>query len=242
MIDELFDRVFVISMPSSVARRAYIREHFAATHISNYECFDAVVGADLDLDALKKAGLVAERPREHGGQDLLPGEIGASMSHIRVYETALARGYDRIMVCEDDIRFVRGANALFDYYMREVPADWDIVHFQSLRPVGSGLHWDSMRRKISEHVYLGYNEGAGASCYALTRRCTEFLLRHAYPINKAPDGLTNWPTGWWPECSGYRGYIVDPLPCVSGVFESDVGPREVDVTEKLFRSWQAGDR
>jgi GR25 family glycosyltransferase involved in LPS biosynthesis len=141
------------------------------------------------------------------------------------------------MVCEDDIRFCNDANARIARYMTEIPGDWDIAHFQSLRPVGCGEKWDDMRQRVSRHVYRGYNEGAGASCYALTRRCMEFLLQFAYPISKAPDGLTNWPTGWWPECEPYAGYVFDPLPCESGVFESDIGDRGVDVPEILYRRW-----
>ncbi len=52
--------------------------------------------------------------------------------------------------------------------MAEMPRNWDIIHFMSTRPVGSGDKLDVNRKKITEHVYLGYNEGAGAACYALS--------------------------------------------------------------------------
>lgn len=237
MIDDLFDRVYVISMQSSTNRREHIRRHFAETGINNYVFFDAFAGAELDLEAMKESRLVETKPSEHGGVELKPGEVGASLSHIRVYEMARDLGQERILVCEDDIRFCPDANERIGMYMDEVPADWDIVHFQSLRPVGNGDGWDRRRIRVSRHVYRGYNEGAGASCYALTRRCMGFLLKHAYPISKAPDGLTNWPTGWWPECGGYNGYIVDPLPCRSGIFASDVGERKANVPAILYREW-----
>lgn len=224
-------------MESSTKRRDYIRRHFAENGITNYEFFDATVGVDLDLEKLRGSGFVAQKPTEHGGADLTPGEVGASLSHIRVYETASALGHESILVCEDDIRFCPDANDRISGYLDEIPSDWDIVHFQSLRPVGNGDGWDKMRERISRHVYRGYNEGAGASCYALTQRCIGFLLEHAYPISKAPDGLTNWPTGWWPECRGYNGYIVDPLPCMSGVFASDIGDRGVNVPAILYGEW-----
>jgi len=236
--DAAFDHIYVISLASSSSRRAYIREHFNEIGITRYEFFDGVVGADLDLDDRKASGMLEDKPQTHGGVDLLPGEVGASWSHIEVYNDAVERGFDRVMVCEDDIRFRDDANERLTLYLEEVPADWDIIHFQSLRAVGSGGEWDARRKRLTEHVYRGYNEGAGASCYALTRRCIEFLLRHAFPINKAPDGLTNWPTGWWEACRGYKGYIVDPLLCESGVFDSDIGERPADVPGILLRRWR----
>ena len=224
-------------MRSSKKRRDHILRHFAEIGINNYEFFDAYVGADLDLKKLIDRCFVTPKPPEHAGVDLNPGEVGASLSHIRVYEIARDQGLERIMVCEDDIRFCHDASDRISMYMDEMPPDWDIVHFQSLRPVGNGDGWDKMRERVSMHVYRGFNEGAGASCYALTRRCIGFLLEHAYPICKAPDGLTNWPTGWWPECQGYNGYIVDPLPCISGVFASDIGARGVNIPANLYREW-----
>ena len=215
MIDSLFDRVIVISLASNSERREHIRQHFAETGITNYEFFDAINGAELDLAALKRAGTLADKPAEHGGTDLSPGEVGCAWSHIRVYESALARSLTRILVCEDDVQFCAGANAAIAGYMAEMPSDWDIIHFMSTRAVGSGDKCDVNRKKITEHVYLGYNEGAGSACYALTSRCMKFLLRYAYPINKAADGLTNWPSGSWQECRDYRGYIVTPLPATT---------------------------
>jgi glycosyl transferase family 25 len=223
MIDSLFDRVIVISLPNS-KRREHIRRHFAETGITNYEFFDAINGAELDLAALKRTGMLADKPAEHGGKDLVAGEVGCAWSHIRVYESALARGLRRILVCEDDVQFCAGANKMIAGYMAEMPSDWDIIHFMSTRAVGSGDKWDICRKMITEHVYLGYNEGAGSACYALTFRCMEFLLRYAYPINKASDGLTNWPSGWWEQCRGYRGYIVTPLPATT----KEQFPTEID--------------
>lgn len=214
MIDSLFDRVIVVSLPNS-ERREHIRRHFADSGITNYEFFDAIDGAELDLAALKRDGMLAHEPIEHGGRDLVPGEVGCAWSHIKVYESALVRSLKRIMICEDDVQFCAGANEVIEGYMAEMPNDWDIIHFMSTRAVGCGHKYDVGRKKITEHVYLGYNEGAGAACYALTSRCMEFLLRHAYPINKAADGLTNWPSGWWEQCRGYRGYIVTPLPATT---------------------------
>jgi len=241
MIDIVFDKVFVISLPSNAERRAHIRQHFSETGITNYEFFDAVVGAELDLAVLKQSRILADKPAAHGNTDLTPSEVGCAWSHIKVYETALAKRFKRILVCEDDVRFCENANDVFGRYMAEIPRDWDIIHFQSTRAVGSGDKWDIYRKKITRHVYLGYNEGAGAGCYALTRRCMKFLLRYAFPINKAADGLINWPTGWWKQCRGYRGYIVDPLPTTSGQFKTQIEDRSVNVPEILYQRWLDGN-
>ncbi len=86
MIDSLFDRVIVISLPSNSERREHIRQHFAETGITNYEFFDAINGAELDLAALKRAGILADNPPSMAtrtsarAKSAAPGAISASTS------------------------------------------------------------------------------------------------------------------------------------------------------------------
>ena len=238
MIDKFFDRTYVISLRSAVHRQAHIRRNFARAGIMRYHFFEAVKGADLDLLALKKARILADKPAGHGNIDLNPNEVGCAWSHIKIYESALALGFKRVLICEDDVKFRDDAGELFRQYFEEMPADWDIIHFLSTRPVGCDHPWDRLRKKVSDHVYQGYNEGAGSGCYAITRRGMKFLLRHAYPINKSADGLTSWPTGWWKQCRKYKGYVVDPQPCSSQPFRSEIGGRSEEVEKILYRRWK----
>jgi len=110
--------------------------------------------------------------------------------------------------------------------MKEVPDDWDIIHFHSHVDIGSGKHYDSNRKKMSEHVWRGYLEGEGSVCYAINRRAANFLLTGAFPVRYLLDGFLNKLTR--PSLSlEYHGYVCHPFIC--GVSNT---PSEIDKISK----------
>lgn len=84
---------------------------------------------EAQLDALKTGGvtnLVAER--FNAIQHLVHGAIGCSMSHMRCIQIAKERGWDHVLVCEDDVLFTNVPLFLtqLEKVMATVP-DWDVL-------------------------------------------------------------------------------------------------------------------
>jgi glycosyl transferase, family 25 len=219
VFDQLFDKVIVINLPDSARRREHIAKHFLHHRVRNYEFIPAVDGAKLDLCAMQRDGVVEfdDWKKRH----LTPGEVGCYLSHVRAWHTALHRSYSTVLICEDDVEFLPNAEDLICTQMRQVPADWDIIHFYSQFPVGCGRCMDGSRQIITANIWRGANEGAGAVCYALSARGAEFLDKSHLPIKYALDGVTARLT----RTPGYGGYIVHPLPCRLARFPSDIDAR-----------------
>jgi GR25 family glycosyltransferase involved in LPS biosynthesis len=215
-LNTLFDAIYVVSLPSSIARRASIREQFVRLGVEHYHLVDAIDGNTLDLAALKSQDILQN-------EKLSPGEIGCYLTHIQVYRDILQAEHKTALICEDDIVFSPNATELFSDYMQRMPPDWDILHFHSLHPVGNDSKRDKGRILIKEGIYQGYDEGRGTLCLALRPRCIRYLLDLAFPIKTAFDGITAWPTGWWTH--GYRGYIVSLFPCSIGPFKNEMAQR-----------------
>ena len=215
-LDEWFDKVFVISLPTSTARRQSVEQEFKQMGIGRYELVNAIDGFTLDLDSLRANGTLLN-------EKLTAGEVGAYLSHIKVFQDSLERGYERVLVCEDDIVFSQNAKELFHNYLTRMPEDWDIIHFHSHIPFGSNGSTARNRQPLLPGIYRGYNEGGGTLCNAYSKRCLTYLLNRAFPFKGAIDGLTNWPTGWWTK--GYKGYIVSPFPCRPGGFMNETERR-----------------
>uniref|UniRef100_A0A6C0M2F5 Glycosyl transferase family 25 domain-containing protein n=1 Tax=viral metagenome TaxID=1070528 RepID=A0A6C0M2F5_9ZZZZ len=84
---------------------------------------------EAQLAALKTGGvtnLVAER--FNAIQHLVHGAIGCSMSHMRCIQIAKERGWDHVLVCEDDVLFTNVPLFLtqLEKVMATVP-DWDVL-------------------------------------------------------------------------------------------------------------------
>jgi glycosyl transferase family 25 len=220
VIRDHFDKVFVINMKRSIKRRAMFLSQASIVGLSDTEIIRGVDGRNLDLGVMRSRGILRRDARLK--RDLTAGEVGCYLSHVYAWKSVLEREVKTALICEDDIVWMPDANVIVDRFMAEVPDDWDIIHFHSYVKIGSHLQNDPWRYRIGEHVWQGYNEGGGSVCYAITSRGAGFLLDIAFPICSAVDGRTNWLTGWWKACEGYRGYICWPFPCGIGNVSSEI--------------------
>ena len=207
-------------MPRSIKRRALFLFQSGLLQLSNAEIIPAIDGRNLDLDMMRSQGIL--QWDKHLKRALTAGEVGCYLSHLSAWRTLIERKHNTALICEDDLVWDTDANAIMDRFMAEVPSDWDILHFQNRVPIGSGKHNDPWRKQVSTHVWRGFNEGLGAACYAITPRGANFLLSIAFPIRSTLDGVTNWLTGWWKQCEGYKGYVCWPFPCEAGNVPSEI--------------------
>lgn len=102
--------VYVISLASSEARRAFMRDQLDCAGIE-YKVVDAIDGRALDPDSLARAA-----PK--GGVDycgnLTPGEIGAALSHLAMIRQIAETDCRYVAVLEDDVRLSPQARVVLD--------------------------------------------------------------------------------------------------------------------------------
>jgi len=166
--------------------------------IEKYEFFKAVDGKKMDLKQLKEQGLV------HKDVKLTRGEIGCALSHVYVWKEIVLGGLDKALICEDDAIFPDNIHKIATLAFRDMPNDWDIIHWFTSSPVKEG------RKHIKGNVYKGYTEDSGAVCYSVTRRGAEYLMTIGVPVQRPTDFSTRWLTAWWVE--DYTGYVILPTP------------------------------
>jgi GR25 family glycosyltransferase involved in LPS biosynthesis len=228
-LNKLFDKIYVISMPRSVDRRAHIVEHFGKNGISNWEFYDAIDGKGIDKnDPVFQKLLQLDNPWNASIEAL-----ACSLSHVTLYEKVLREGlYQKILICEDDVVFVEGASETIEGAARCGVPDWDILHLHSHFPISDPTEArNRYRTRVGEYVFVGFNEGGGTLCYGMNIRCMKFLLSIAYPIDKAADGLTNCASlieysavqKTWGFKGGMRPFLLAPFICEHNHFTSTIG-------------------
>lgn len=122
------DRIFVVSLRRETDRRARMAERLAGLR---FEFRDAVDKQDLDRDALVRDGTYDERRTRAAyrfTKDMSLGAIGCALSHRRLYEDMVARGWERMVVLEDDVvPRVAALDGLPDA-LRELPPTWELCY------------------------------------------------------------------------------------------------------------------
>lgn len=115
--------IFVINMERATERREHILAHLRDLGLKA-EILPAVEGARVLPEALP--------PGTH--PDLSAGEIGCYLSHVRFWETVVARGLDHAIVLEDDVRCSPNLMEIVHQVLASgVP--FDAVRLSALRPI-----------------------------------------------------------------------------------------------------------
>ena len=97
-------KVFVINLRRSLERRKDVSKKLDDAGIE-YEFFEGVDGTELNQDFLEKVHSHSLDEIRSYGRKMLPGEIGAAMSHLNVYRKIRSDKIDLALVLEDDIEF-----------------------------------------------------------------------------------------------------------------------------------------
>lgn len=89
------------------------------------------------------------------GQPVSNGDIGCTLSHLKVVKTAKALGLSKYVVFEDDVVFHEHLNVLIKLPSMQVPPDWDMIYFGGNHDGGfryvysDGSDWDRTKNQQS---------------------------------------------------------------------------------------------
>ena len=115
-INTYVDRIFYINMDRDVERNQNIIKEFNKNNIWNYERIPGVVVKDIPENHRIKGPWDKDLDKEA----YIRGSIGCLMSHKKIIETALDRGYEKICIFEDDILLIDNFEERFSSYINKI--------------------------------------------------------------------------------------------------------------------------
>ena len=159
MLDNYFDKIFYINLKRDVVRNSRMLEEFRKYNINNFERVDGVI-----YDSIPDRNLW--RNFNKSDEKYVIGSLGCRDSHLKVISIAKERKYKRILILEDDIRFVVNPNRL------EFPnMDWDMLYL-------GGMLEPHFRNQI-----------VCAFAYGLSERIYDDILNMAIPSGMEIDNF-----------------------------------------------------
>lgn len=143
MINKFFDHIYVINLDRRVDRKEEVKEELGKFGI-DYEIFSAVDGRELDIDV------------ESNGMRWNKSAYALTLTTIKILEDAKKKGYENILIFEDDIQL----DPLFDLKAKEqleyIPKNYDLLFLgmtHTTRPVRYNAFFSKAIAGFSCHAY-----------------------------------------------------------------------------------------
>lgn len=132
-INQFFTRVFVVSVPRFASRHKHVEENLQGLQ---FEFFWGADKQQLNIETVKADGTYDEelaKKLQRQGKALNLGEIACSLSHRNLYAEMLTKGWDKILILEDDVLPLTSNLDQLKEAMEELPADWELVYLGYLK-------------------------------------------------------------------------------------------------------------
>ena len=129
ILNSFFDHIYVITLERATDRHEHIRTELQGL---NYQLFYGKDKQNFTIEELKQKGIYDEdlaRQHHRYGKPMQEGQIGCSWSHAEVYKDVVAKGYQKVLILEDDIVINKKESRYLEKIIRELPKDWELLYF-----------------------------------------------------------------------------------------------------------------
>lgn len=176
-IDEYFDKVYVLNLNRRPERMDTIDRRMKFCNIE-YEKFGATDGG-----VMHKVWKSLDNPFFKN-----PNYLGCAISHLSIYNDAIEKGYNKILIIEDDSRIKMNANKVFEEAIKLVPEDWNELLYLGFIPLSDDCsRWDYTilnSQFINSNIAIAKNSwglyGYGISNYLMMETLEKY--REDFPM------------------------------------------------------------
>lgn len=216
ILNDFFDHIYVINLERDKERKIHIERIFGDLDFTFWEAADM---RKLDIEGLMRKGIVGDASllkNSRKPRALRLAQIACALSHRQIYEDMLEKGYEQVLIFEDDISQMPENTNLEDA-IAELPANWgvfmlghritrymnpkrkfDEIMYTIFHKLGL-FRWDRISMyHIKNQCTVSYSDNLlkvgvvyGAHAYGVSRIGAEKLLKHQTPVLYPADVLFN---------------------------------------------------
>uniref|UniRef100_A0A1I7ZVK3 Glycosyltransferase 25 family member n=1 Tax=Steinernema glaseri TaxID=37863 RepID=A0A1I7ZVK3_9BILA len=226
-----FDQIYLINLKRRPERRKKMNAILQLLGI-DYTYWEATDGNQLEKDEYaEKIKIMPGYEDPYYKRTLKKGEIGCFLSHYRIWKDVIEHNYQRVLVFEDDLRFLHNGTQRLLETMEDIDfheTEWDLIYLGRKKMAAEGDElWVENHRHLSTVGYSYWTLG-----YALSHTGAEKLLQ-ADPLSKLvavdeyiPIMFDRHPRTEWKDAfpeRNLKAFTLYPLMVVPERFTDQVG-------------------
>ena len=188
-LNNIFQKIFVVSLVDSESRRKNIQEQCKEYEIS-FEFIDAINYKNLDLEKMHKNYSIAYQNNNFycsrrcscngSGHKLRTTSIANQLSHLKAWKTILKENLENALILEDDIVFNKKLNHLVKDYEIYLPNKWNIMYLSTNEEINFKHRINKVKRGFS-----------GSHMYGISASASKLAINYLYPLRAHTDGYLN---------------------------------------------------
>ncbi|MFD2515628.1 glycosyltransferase family 25 protein [Pontibacter locisalis] len=213
-LNAFFDNIFVITLSRSKDRHEEIARELSKYNIK-YSFIEGVDGWKLDLNSIGTDVLDKEKNLEVTRMPIAPGELGCSLSVLKVCKKIVKENLQRVLILQDDIRVISENIKHTESLLSAVTFPWDLLYLGHTNmfmemPIGIKLRMltiyplryllnrkkhkkpseirNTFRRPYNKNWFIA-GEHHGGYAYGVSFEGAKILIDAFSPVF-APDDLT----------------------------------------------------
>lgn len=168
-----FDKIFIISWVHNSEKRKQLVNHLTKEFgITNFEF---IYGIDPIFSNINEIKLYdkwlmyepykwrKELKEANNTNEYYKHHISVLLAHISAWQISLAEGYNKILVFEDDVKFIEDKEKIIETF-KNYPKDADIVHYGYIKLLD---HQDGYNEKYDETFSKTNKQIDGTQCYSI---------------------------------------------------------------------------
>ena len=149
----------------------------------------------------------------------------ASEGHLQCINDAIGNGYNKIIIMEDDVRFLKDIDKLNEY-CQNIPANADIVLFDYLITDQNKARDKINKLKAGNQNYFPINKEQfwNASCYLLSDKAMKHILINQKKKMLPPDHYTTYSDFSVDKTTDikYKRFLPCECLCIQKVFDNNL--------------------
>lgn len=224
------DKVFIINLKERTDRRKEIVKELKKANIDNYEFFDAIRPTIEDINQWNPNYIETIpgwfKRLDKDEQKYRLGALGCLLSHYNVIKECKKRGYQNVLILEDDTKFIFDSNTLnftdklmsYREQLEKIKNIYGILYL-------TGNHRSESLKWISENI-LNVRYTLTTGSYIISNRAIDFILDNIEGYDREVDIF-------------YAEILQQKLPCfciyphIAGQAESYSDIVQMNVNYKL---------
>ncbi|HOZ69053.1 MAG TPA: glycosyltransferase family 25 protein [Chitinophagaceae bacterium] len=128
-LEKYFDRIFVITLERAGDRQVKVKERLEGL---TFEFFYGVDKHGLSWEKVNQEGVYDDkkaRQLNRYSKGMVLGHIACALSHRKLYQHIVEKGYQRVLIFEDDAVPLFDKDGELQQSVEELPANWEVIYF-----------------------------------------------------------------------------------------------------------------